>query len=77
MGARLDPEHPLSFYDGLRNLLPRMSLSWEGKVPLHLDGYTNMYPLLNRFTNNLHVFACQTIIRWDGRWPVFMLVALF
>ena len=30
MGARLDPERPLSFYSGLRNLLPRMPLSWGG-----------------------------------------------
>jgi len=49
----------------------------EGVVPVHLDGYTNMYPLLNRFTNNLHVFASHTIIRWDSRWPIFILLALF
>ena len=46
----------------------------EGVVSVHLDSYTRMYPLLNRFTNNLPVFACQTIIRWDRRWPVFLFV---
>jgi len=30
VGARLDPERPLSFYARLRNLLPRMPLSWGG-----------------------------------------------
>jgi len=49
----------------------------EGVAPVHLDGYTNMYPLLNRFMNNLHVFACQTIIPWERRWTVFMLLAPF
>ena len=47
----------------------------EGVAPVLLDGYTNMYPLLNRFTNNLHLFACQTIIRWDRGWPSFILLA--
>jgi len=49
----------------------------EGVVPVHLDGYTNMYPLLNRLTNNLHAFAYQTIIRWERRWPILILLALF
>jgi len=30
VGARLDPERPFSFYSHLRNLLPRMPLSWGG-----------------------------------------------
>ena len=49
----------------------------EGVVPYHLDGYTNMYPLLNIFTNNLHVFACQTIICWDIRGPILPLLVPF
>jgi len=49
----------------------------DGVVPVHLDGYTNMYPLLNRFTNNLHAFACHTIIRWNRRLLILILLAPF
>jgi len=49
----------------------------ECVVPVHLDGYMHMYPLLNRFTNNLHEFACQTIIRRYRRWPILILLAPF
>jgi len=36
-----------------------------------------MYPLLNRFTNNLHVFAYHMIIPWDRRWPILILLPPF
>jgi len=49
----------------------------EGVVPVHLDGYTNVYPVLNRFTNTLHVFACHTMICLDRRWPILILLAPF
>jgi len=37
----------------------------EGVVPVLQNGDRNIYPLLDRFTNDLHVFACQSMICWE------------
>ena len=55
----------------ISNLLPRMPLATKGCEALSFRWLYEHLSVANKFTNNLHEFSCQSIIRWaeDGQSP--------
>ena len=48
------------------NLLPRMPLATKGCEALSSRWLYEHLSVVNKVTNNLHQFSCQSIIRWAG-----------